>query len=148
MYQVQLLEKVLEVLPELKIVFNHCGFMVSLSNLAIDQHNRPHFTTDVPPPTLELLGRLAKSSNIYSHFSGQYAFSHAPYPYLDMVPVAKFLYENFGPSRMLWASDFPWIMENPGYAEQLDLVDHLLPDLTGTERQQIIGGTAASLFDF
>ena len=146
--QVQLLEKVLDVLPELTVVFNHCGFMVSLTNLAIDQYRRPHFTAEIPPPTLDLLGRLADRPNTYIHFSGQYAFSHDPYPYADMLPVADFIYNNFGPNRMLWASDFPWIVDQPGYAEQLALVDHLLPNLTQTERQQITGGTAASLFDF
>ncbi len=146
--QVQLLEKVLDVLPELIVVFNHCGFMVSLTNLAIDQYRRPHFTAEIPPPTLDLLGRLADRPNTYIHFSGQYAFSHDPYPYADMLPVADFIYNNFGPNRMLWASDFPWIVDQPGYAEQLALVDHLLPNLTQTERQQITGGTAASLFDF
>ena len=122
--------------------------MVSLDNLAVDQHYRPHFTTEVPPPTLELLGTLAERPNTYIHFSGQYAFSHDPYPYADMLPVADFIYNTFGPNRMLWASDFPWIVEQPGYPEQLALVDHLLPNLTQTERQQITGGTAASLFDF
>ena len=146
--QVQLLEKVLDVLPQLVVVFNHCGFMVSLDNLAVDQHYRPHFTTEVPPPTLELLGRLAEHPNTYIHFSGQYAFSHDPYPYPDMLPVTDFIYNTFGPNRMLWASDFPWIAEQPGYAQQLALVDHLLPNLTQAERQQIPGGTAASLFDF
>ena len=146
--QVQLLEKVLDVLPQLVVVFNHCGFMVSLDNLTVDQHYRPHFTTEVPPPTLELLGRLAERPNTYIHFSGQYAFSHDPYPYPDMLPVTDFIYNTFGPNRMLWASDFPWIAEQPGYAQQLALVDHLLPNLTQAERQQITGGTAASLFDF
>ena len=146
--QVQLLEKVLDVLPELTVVFNHCGFMVSLTNLAIDQYRRPHFTAEIPPPTLDLLGRLAERPNTYVHFSGQYAFSHDPYPYADMLPVADFIYNNFGPKRILWASDFPWIADQPGYSEQLALVDHLLPNLTQTEREQIMGGTAASLFDF
>ena len=146
--QVQLLEKVLDVLPQLVVVFNHCGFMVSLDNLTVDQHYRPHFTTEVPPPTLELLGKLAERPNTYIHFSGQYAFSHDPYPYPDMLPVADFIYNTFGPNRMLWASDFPWVAEQPGYAQQLALVDHLLPNLTQAERQQITGGTAASLFDF
>ena len=113
--QVQLLEKVLDVLPELTVVFNHCGFMVSLTNLAIDQYRRPHFTAEIPPPTLDLLGRLAERPNTYVHFSGQYAFSHDPYPYADMLPVADFIYNNFGPKRMLWASDFPWIADPVSY---------------------------------
>ena len=146
--QVQLLEKVLDLLPDLVVVFNHCGFMVYLDNLKVDSHSRPHFTTKMPPSTLELLGRLAKRSNNYIHFSGQYAFSHDPYPYPDMLPIAEFIYKKFGPKKMLWASDFPWIRKQPGYPEQLALVDLLLPNITEHEKQQVTGGTAESLFVF
>ena len=146
--QVELLDNVLNVLPELVVVFNHCGFMVSLDNLALDKHKRPHFTTEMPPNTLALLDRLSKQPNTYVHFSGQYAFSHEAYPYLDMFPVAQHLYDTFGPDRMLWASDFPWILEHPGYREQLALVDLLLPNLSDIERQKITGETADSLFEF
>ena len=65
-----------------------------------------------------------------------------------MFPVAQHLYDTFGPDRMLWASDFPWIAEHPGYREQLALVDVLLPDLSDIEKQKITGGTAESLFEF
>jgi predicted TIM-barrel fold metal-dependent hydrolase len=146
--QVELYEKVLELLPGLVTVFNHSGFMVTIDNLAVDEHRRPHFTTDIPPPTLELLARVAQNSNTYVHFSGQYAFSHGPYPYLEMVPVAETLNMTFGASRMLWASDFPWILSEPGYPEQLALVDHLLPAISDAERDLIRGGTASSLFSF
>ena len=146
--QVELYEKVLELLPGLVTVFNHSGFMVTIDNLAVDEHRRPHFTTDIPPPTLELLARVAQNSNTYVHFSGQYAFSHGPYPYLEMIPVAETLNRAFGASRMLWASDFPWILSEPGYTEQLALVDHLLPAISDAERDLIRGGTASSLFSF
>jgi predicted TIM-barrel fold metal-dependent hydrolase len=49
---------------------------------------------------------------------------------------------------MLWASDFPWITEQPGYQEQLALVDHLLPDLSLEDRARICGGNAEELFVF
>ena len=146
--QVKLYEKVLDLLPDLTTVFNHSGFMVTVDNLAIDEHRRPHFTTEVPPPTLDLLSRVAERPNTFVHFSGQYAFSHDPYPYADMAPVAETLLRAFGPERMLWASDFPWILKEPGYPEQLALVDHLLPDIDSDARDFIRGGTAASLFSF
>ena len=120
--QVQLFQRVLKSLPELVAVFNHCGFMVSLDNLSIDKHARPHFGVSIPPPTLDLLEEIASNKNTYVHFSGQYAFSHDPYPYADMLSVSQRLFNIFGAERMLWASDFPWTMEIPGYTEQLNLV--------------------------
>ena len=75
-------------------------------------------------------------------------FSHEPYPHHDMAPVAQRLYKIFGPERMLWASDFPWILEVPGYEEQLNLVDIMLPDLSKKELNLIKGGNAELLFNF
>jgi predicted TIM-barrel fold metal-dependent hydrolase len=49
---------------------------------------------------------------------------------------------------MLWASDFPWILEVPGYEEQLNLVEILLPDQTQKELNLIKGGNAERLFRF
>ena len=146
--QVEMFDRVLERLPNLVAVFNHCGFMVSLDNLSIDQHARPHFDVPIPPPTLDLLERVGEKLNTYVHFSGQYAFSHEPYPHQDMAPVAQRLYKIFGPERMLWASDFPWILEVPGYEEQLNLVDIMLPDLSKKEQNFIKGGNAERLFNF
>ena len=146
--QVEMFDRVLERLPNLVAVFNHCGFMVSLDNLSIDQHARPHFDVSIPPPTLDLLERVGEKLNTYVHFSGQYAFSHEPYPHQDMAPVAQRLYKIFGPERMLWASDFPWILEVPGYEEQLNLVDIMLPDLSKKEQNLIKGGNAERIFNF
>ena len=146
--QVEMFDRVLERLPDLVAVFNHCGFMVSLDNLSIDQHARPHFDVQIPPPSLDLLERVGERPNTYVHFSGQYAFSHDPYPYPDMDPVTQRLYKIFGPERMLWASDFPWILEVPGYEEQLNLVEILLPDKTQKELNLIKGGNAERLFRF
>ena len=146
--QVAMFDRVLERLPDLVAVFNHCGFMVSLDNLSIDQYARPHFDVQIPPPTLDLLERVGERPNTYVHFSGQYAFSHEPYPYSDMAQVAQRLYNIFGPERMLWASDFPWILELPGYEEQLKLVEILLPDKTQNEINLIKGINAERLFRF
>ena len=115
---------------------------------SIDQHVRPHFDVPIPPPTLDLLERVGEKLNTYVHFSGQYAFSHKPYPHPDMAPVAQRLYKIFGPERMLGASDFPWILEVPGYEEQLNLVDIMLPDLSEKELNLIKGGNAEILFNF
>jgi predicted TIM-barrel fold metal-dependent hydrolase len=146
--QVRLFDKVLKELPNLVAIFNHCGFMVSLENMCVDEHNRPHFSVEIPPETLGLLEEVAANPNANIHFSGQYAFSHDSYPYNDMRPVARRLINIFGPSRMLWASDFPWITEVPGYATQLALVDRLLPELNSEDRARICGGNAERLFNF
>jgi len=65
-----------------------------------------------------------------------------------MNSVSKRVLKIFGPERILWASDFPWILKIPGYVEQLELVEKLLPDITQKERELIQGGNAKRLFHF
>jgi predicted TIM-barrel fold metal-dependent hydrolase len=117
--------------------------------MAIDEFKRPHFDVELPPPGLVAVERMAaKYANLHVHFSGQYAFSKQPFPYLDLQDVAERLLQAFGADRMLMASDWPWIEFEPGYAQVLSLVDHLLPDITADQRAAIRGGTAARLFGF
>jgi L-fuconolactonase len=148
--QVEILDGCLELLPDLKIVFNHLGFLPDMeAELRIDEYGRPRFSIDLPPQGLTLVEDIARRhASVHVHFSGHYAFSGVDYPYDDLQEVADRVYRAFGADRILMASDWPWIRENPGYAETLSLVDDLLPGITSDERGMIRGGTAMSLFDF
>ena len=148
--QVALLDGVMTLLPDLEVVLNHLGFCPDMwMELTIDEDRRPRFDIPLPADSLELIERVAAAhSNLYVHVSGHYAFSQTPYPYPDLQETVDRIYAAFGASRMLMASDWPWIQENPGYGETLALVDHHLPNLTTEERDAIRGGTAMSLFRF
>lgn len=147
--QVVLLDRLLEILPDLVVVMNHLGFCPSIwDEMGVDEHGRPHFDVALPPKSLETVARLARHPNVYVHMSGQYAFTRTAYPYADLRPVVERVYRAFGADRMMWASDYPWIGPEPGYAETLALVDHHLPEITAAERLAIRGGTAAGLFRF
>ena len=148
--QLSMLDRVLELLPDLDVVLNHLGFCPDIhAELRFDEHKRPRFDNfPLPPPTIAAVERVARHPRVHVHVSGQYAFSQEEYPHADVQPVVDAIYRIFGAERMLWASDYPWIVPVPGYEEQLALVDHYLPDLAQAERDAIRGGTAASLFRF
>jgi L-fuconolactonase len=78
--------------------------------------------------------------------SGLYGWSREPYPYRDLSGIVQALYENYGAERLFWASDFPWILEEPGYGALLELPDRGLPNLTDAERTEVLGGTVARIF--
>jgi L-fuconolactonase len=144
--QLELLAGVLEALPSLQVVLNHLGFCPR--GYEVDEHGRPHIPTELPPPTLPAVLGLARFANVHAMVSGQYAFSRKPYPHRDLEPVVRAVYRAYGADRLLWASDFPWILEEPGYTAQLALVDELLPDISSSERAAILGGTARKLLTF
>lgn len=147
--QVRALDRCLELLPGLNVVLNHLGFLPDMeAELRIDE-GRPRFDIDLPPKGLDLVEELAgKHPSVHVLFSGHYAFSGEGYPYRDLEEVVDRVYQAFGANRMMMASDWPWIRENPGYGKTLALVDHLLPEIPPAEREMIRGGTAVSLFDF
>lgn len=149
--QLELLDRVLDALPELTVVLNHMGFCPDESMpLSIDADRRPRFgNVKLPPRSLELVTQMARHHpSLHVHLSGQYAFSKRAYPYSDLAPTAQELLNSFGPERILWASDWPWIQISPGYNETLGLVDEQLPDLSSADRSKILGDNAARLFDF
>jgi L-fuconolactonase len=143
--ELELLPRVLDRLPELKVVLNHMGWPLP-EEFQVDDLGRPSIPGLVPPPTLDTVRRLAPYEGVHVMFSGAYAFSSEAFPFSDLTGVVTTLYESYGAERMMWASDYPWIKEAPGYEAQLNLVDHYLPKLTAGERQAVMGGTAARLF--
>jgi L-fuconolactonase len=143
--ELKLLPRVLDRLPELKVVLNHLGWPLP-GEFQIDELGRPSIPEHVPPPTLDTVRQLAGYEGVHVMFSGEYAFSSEAFPFSDLTGVVTSIYESYGAGRMMWASDYPWIREAPGYESQLSLVDHYLPDLSPGERQAIMGGTTGRLF--
>ena len=79
--------------------------------------------------------------------SGQYAFSKESYPYQDLNPWHGALLRTFQANRLMWGTDSPWILQDPGYDRLVQVIDSQLPDLNASDRALIMGGTAqARLF--
>jgi L-fuconolactonase len=142
--QIRLLPRVLEELPNLQVILNHLGFCQS--GFMVDSGGRPRIDSEIPPTHWPVVQELAKNPNVSVHFSGQYAFTGDAYPYLDLQPIGDSLVNAFGPDRLLWGSDWPWIKTNPSYEACFALVDHHFPGLSTYERDLIRGGNAARIF--
>lgn len=143
--QLKELSMVLDHLPGLRVVLNHLGWPLP-DEFEIDPLGRPAIKGPVPPPTLETVRALSIHPSVNIMVSGQYAFSREGFPFADLADVVRTIYEKYGAGRMLWASDYPWIKQIPGYEPQLGLVDHYLPNLAPEERADIMGDSAARLF--
>ncbi len=130
------------VFPEVVISLDHLGMCPS-TPMRRDRWGRPRFDDEpIPPPSYPQVLELARFPNVYIKVSGEYAFSKQPYPYADMRPLVEQVYRAFGPERMMWCSDFPWIAVEPGYGRLAVLLEHHLPALGAAERELIMGGNA------
>ncbi|HYY09295.1 MAG TPA: amidohydrolase family protein [Kineosporiaceae bacterium] len=142
--QIGLLEQIPATVPDLAVVLNHLGFCPH--DMRVDAHGRPAFEDPFPPGSLDPVLRLAEHPGTRVMFSGQYALSREDPPYRDLDPVVRALAGAFGPRRMLWASDYPWTRDVPGYATLLGLAEQALPDASAEDLAAIHGGTALELF--
>jgi predicted TIM-barrel fold metal-dependent hydrolase len=144
--QVRNVEMIVRELPSVAFSMDHLGICPETAP-EVDAWARPRFAHEpIPPNTYTQVLALAKYPNVHIKVSGEYAFSKGPYPYDDMRPMVQGVYRSFGPGRMMWCSDFPWIRSEPGYSRLADLIDHHLPDLDADARAAIMGGNAARLW--
>jgi L-fuconolactonase len=142
--QLPLLEQLPEAVPDLRIVLNHLGFCPHA--MRVDRFGRPAFDDPFPPGSLEPVLGLAAHPTTYVMFSGQYALSREEPPYHDLDPVVSRVAYAFGPRRMLYASDYPWTRDVPGYSALLELAGQALPGVSREELAAVHGGTALELF--
>jgi predicted TIM-barrel fold metal-dependent hydrolase len=124
--------------PDLRIALNHSGLVQA--GIGVDDTGRPRINSPVPQPTCQAVAALARHPGVVVILSGAYGFSHRPYPYDDVAAHVAPIADAFGTGRLLWASDFPWPLDDPGYARLLALVDHHLPGLSPAERADVLGG--------
>jgi predicted TIM-barrel fold metal-dependent hydrolase len=142
--QQALLAEAVRLFPGLTVCLNHLGFCPQ--QMRMDAFGRPELRTTLPPPTLAAVLELAAAPGVHVMFSGHYGWSQQSYPYADLRELTRTIYDAFGAERLFWASDFPWIIDQPGYEALLRLPQLQLPDLDAREADEILGCTAARIF--
>jgi predicted TIM-barrel fold metal-dependent hydrolase len=97
-----------------------------------------------PDASLDSLLRLAARRNATVKVSALASISGEPPPHRDLWPMLERLVDAFGPDRLMWGSDWPWIGSD-AYAAELDSVASL-PFLDEDSREWLLGRTAARVF--
>ncbi len=141
--QLRLLDGLLSRLAGLTVVVGHLGF--PLTPLRAGRHGVPRPATP-PARALDEVLALARHRGAHVALCGQATFSHEPYPYRDLDPLVQALYRTYTADRLLWGSDAPWVLSEPGYERVLGLLDCQLPGLPAEERRAILGDNARRLF--
>ena len=134
--------------PQVRVVLNHLGMCPGAGKFSVDEWGRPKIATAAYNPAFHTTWRLTRYENVTVLLSGQYAFSKEAFPYRDLAGWHQTLLREFGSRRLMWATDAPWIYQEPGYGEYTRVIDELLPDLSEQERGEIMGGTAGRFLRF
>lgn len=105
---------------------------------------------DVTGDTTHLL-RLARLPNVYVKVTEFYNHSQTKqYPYADVLPTVRRVYDAFGPRRLLWGTGFVH-GERVGripYGQELELIREHVPFFTAEDQEWILGRTALGLWPF
>jgi predicted TIM-barrel fold metal-dependent hydrolase len=110
--------------PELRILIPHMGCPLDIRGAAAFAG-------------IEDLLDLARYPNVTVMVSSAPCFSNQPYPFADLHPYLRRIYDVYGPRRMLWGADLSRLTSS--YSECLDLFRHALDFLSNDDKEWILG---------
>ena len=117
------------------------------TRVVIDHFARIGMKGPVNRHDLDNLCRLADFPHTHVKTSAFYAHGAKKAPYTDLAPMIRRLRDTFGASRLMWASDCPFqVQEGHTYANSIALIRDRLDFLTAEDRQWILRGTAEKVF--
>lgn len=92
------------------------------------------------------IARLGDAPNVTCKLSGLVTEAAPDWTLEDLRPVAGHLLAVFGPSRLLWGSDWPVVNLAGGYDRWVKATNALLADLDADARAAILGLNAADIY--
>lgn len=124
------LRPVVERHPNLKVLIPHMGCL-------LNKHGAEAFAD------IEQLVALARHPNVMVNVSSAPCFSTEPFPFRDIAPYLRRIYDAFGARRMLWGADLSRLTST--YRECLEQFSRGLDFLSATDKEWILGRTLAEV---
>jgi L-fuconolactonase len=115
------------------IAERHPGLRIALDHLALETRARD----DAAFQDVDKLLALARHPNVAVKASAVPCYSTAPYPYLNLHPYLRRVYEAFGPKRMFWGSDLSRLKGS--YRECVTMFTEHMPWLPARDLDWIMG---------
>lgn len=125
------LHPLIEANPNLQIVIDH------MADAPLDD-----------PAKLALLLTLSRYPQVFVKISHMWSLSEQPYPYPDAAERVKRLYDTFGPTRLMWGTDWPVSLLKLPYAQAVALFRDHLDFLPPGDREQILYQTVQQVWPF
>lgn len=121
--------------PGATVILDHWGFVRA------DPAAPPSTALAIDEDAWTTLLEFAQLPNVYVKISALFRVSQTDAPHADLQPRFTALLDAYGPDRLMWGSDFPYVAMQPGgYAASIDAVRAWLPD------DAVMAGTARRLF--
>lgn len=97
--------------------------------------------------TFSELLKLSRFPQIYVKFSALFRLSRKTYPYEDTGELLSHVISSYGANRVMWGSDFPFVVAECGYKEAKEAVSLIANkiSLSSSDLEWIMGRTATQL---
>ena len=115
--------------------------------VVIDHGSKPLIRGGVISGWAEDMAALARDTDAWCKLSGLVTEAAPDWTTEDLRPYVDHLLNTFGPSRLIWGSDWPVCTLASSYQRWLDTTDELLSALTEPERNAVLGGNAARAYN-
>lgn len=120
-------------LPELTFVLDHLS--------------KPPIGSGELRPWVSLIRELAAEPNVFCKLSGMVTEAdRTGWTIADLRPYADEVLDAFGPSRVMFGSDWPVCLLAASYEEVVRAAEEVTDRLTAAERAEVFGGTAARAY--
>ncbi|SNZ20261.1 amidohydrolase family protein [Cohaesibacter gelatinilyticus] len=110
--------------------------------VVIDHGSKPDIASGSIKKWAQQMNEIANGSKAYCKLSGLVTEASADWTIEDLRPYVEHLLSSFGPSRLIWGSDWPVCTLTSSYERWLETTDALLIECSDEERNQILGGNA------
>ena len=121
--------------PHLRLILDHMGYP----------------QVDTEEAAFQPIVELARYDNVHLKLSDVAGRSQQAFPYADVHPFIEKLLSVFGAERTVWGTGYPGHHRQkhnwPSLARELQLIREGLPFLTDNDQEQILGGTAAQIWN-
>ncbi len=130
----ELVPELMERHPDLRVVIDH------ISKPPVKREEREPWWTN--------LRRAAEHPGVFAKLSGIFPSrgDMTEWNVDDIRPFVDHAVDCFGPSRLMWGSDWPIVNLAGGYERMFDALDSIFSGWSSPDREAVMGRTAASFY--
>ncbi|UAB91438.1 amidohydrolase family protein (plasmid) [Ruegeria sp. SCSIO 43209] len=115
--------------------------------VVVDHGSKPLIKDAILGDWSDNMTALARDTTAWCKLSGLVTEAAKDWTIDDLRPYVDHLLNTFGPSRLIWGSDWPVCTLASSYERWCETTDMLLKHLSSAERQAIMGGNAARAYN-
>ncbi len=117
------------------------------ATFVLDHLSKPPIAAGDREPWASRIRELAAEPNVTCKLSGMVTEAdRVRWTVADLRPYADVVLDAFGPSRVMFGSDWPVCLLAGSYEEVVAAAEGLTAGLTDAERDEVFGGTAARVY--